>query len=162
MSVFATFNFKKIRNMLFSVAIAEGVGFLSAWISGMAGGVYYDSIIKPDFSPPGIVFAVVWPILYALMGIAAYLVYEKKTVHSQNAVKWYAASLAANFLWPVFFFRFHLLGFSAIWLILLIFLVLNTIMKFAVMKKLSGVLMLPYILWLLYAFYLNYSIWLLN
>lgn len=139
-------------------------------VGGLAGLITNNSmnafqmLSKPTLSPPAWLFPVVWTILYILMGIASYLVLasEDNSDTVNIALKFYIAQLAVNFFWPILFFTFELYLFSFIWLLLLIVLVIITIVLFAQISKPAAYLMLPYLIWLIFAGYLNLSIYLLN
>lgn len=124
----------------------------------------FQMLNKPMISPPAWLFPVVWTILYTLMGIASYLVLasEDNSDTVNMALKFYIVQLAVNFFWPILFFTFELYLFSFIWLLLLIVLVLITNILFAQISKPAAYLMLPYLIWLIFAGYLNLSIYLLN
>lgn len=154
------FNFK-----LFIVCMG-----LPLLVGGLAGLITNDSMMtfqmlnKPALSPPGWLFPVVWTILYILMGISSYLVLasEDNSDNVNIALKFYIIQLAVNFFWPIFFFTFDLYLFSFIWLLQLIALVLITIILFARISKSAAYLQIPYLIWLIFAGYLNLSIYLLN
>ena len=120
----------------------------------------YDDVIMPKFAPPKIVFPIVWSVLYILMSISFYIVTEKS--NDLSNIKIYLLQLFVNSLWTLIFFglRWFLLGW--IWIILLIVLVVIMIIKFYKVDKVSGLLQIPYVIWLCIAFYLNFSIFLLN
>ena len=160
---FHTFNLKNIKKIVISIAIPLLVGALSAFLSGNQSGVY-TSFNLPPLSPPPWVFAVVWPILYVLMGISAYLISstEADATLKKRAFVLYALQLVFNFFWSIWFFRFELLGFSFLWILLLFALVILTALAFYDINRLAGWLFLPYIAWLAFASYLNYMVWMLN
>lgn len=159
---FKAINLKKVIRFFIALAIPLLVGFLGQYFSG--GTDLYKSVIKPPLSPPPIVFPIAWTILYILMGIASFLIYEKGLIKDYvvNALKFYAAQLLVNFFWPIIFFRFEML-FAAFWVLLLLWILVGiTTAKFYRISHLSGILMLPYWLWCSFALYLNFTIWLLN
>ena len=137
-------------------------GALFAFLSG-SGTERYAAMRQPALSPPGWVFPVVWTVLYALMGLASYLVWAKKDdPRAPVALRFYAAQLLFNLLWPVFFFRLGLYPFSFFWLLSLWLLILVTLFLFARIRPLAGWLLVPYLLWVSFAAYLNLGVWLLN
>ena len=147
-----------------SVAIAELTGALSALLAGGYSD-FYREVIRPPFSPPGAVFPVVWAILYALMGISAYLVYQADDAFAnarKRALKLYAVQLGVNFIWSILFFRFRMFAAAAAVAVLLSVLVLLMIVQFAKIRKLAAWLNMPYLLWSLFASYLAIGVWLLN
>ena len=122
----------------------------------------YGNLIKP-FEVPSYIFPVVWSILYLLMAISLYLVSESFTYISKTkAYTLYLYQLIANSLWTLLFFGFNLRLFSFLWIILIIVLVVLMIREFLKINKVAGYLQIPYLLWLLFAAYLNLSIYILN
>lgn len=152
-----------IQGAFISAGIALLVGFLSSILSGNAG-VIYRSLNLPPFSPPAWLFGVVWPILYILMGISAYLVYitTSSLEDKKIAIVTYAAQLLVNFSWSIVFFRFQAYNVAVLVLALLLFLVALTITFFYKINKIAAYLLIPYFLWLLIAYYLNVSVFVLN
>lgn len=148
------------KNLVTCIAIPLAVGSLSALLSqrGMAA---YAMMNKSALSPPGWVFPVVWTILYVLMGIASYLVLTSGKPYDA-ALTVYAIQLFFNFFWSILFFRLGLCVTAFIWLVLLWFLILGTTVLFYRIVKAAGYLMIPYLLWVAFAGYLNLSICLLN
>ncbi len=115
----------------------------------------YQNITKPPLSPPGITFPVVWTILYIIMGYSFYKQNEQnKTI--------YYTQLIVNLLWSIFFFIFKWYLFSSLWIILLIILVIIMIKNFYQENKISGLLNIPYLIWLFFALYLSFGIFILN
>lgn len=155
---------KKINwlQLISIVLITELIGALGGLLSGNTGKIYTSSI-KPPLSPPGWLFGIIWPVLYLLMGIAAYLIYQTpRTPGRKKATTLYWVQLFVNFLWPVVFFGFELYWISVAVIILLDVLVLITTITFYKIKKAAGCLMIPYLFWILFATYLNIGIALLN
>lgn len=154
---------QKWKLLILCIAIPLAVGGLSALLTG--GGMKdFEMLNKPPLSPPGWLFPVVWTILYTLMGLASYLVLTsgKDRREVRGALVWYGAQLAANFLWPILFFNLSWYLVALLWLLLLWVLVLVTTVKFSRISSRAGDLMLPYLLWLTFAAYLNYGIYRLN
>ena len=149
--------------LILCIAIPLAVGGAAALLTG-GGMEVFESVNQPPLSPPAWLFPVVWTILYTLMGISSYLILtsgaEREKV--QNALSIYAYQLAVNFLWPTFFFNFRWFFFSFLWLLLLIFLVAAMIREFYKISKPAAYLNIPYLIWLLFAGYLNFTIWWLN
>ncbi|MFR3172496.1 MAG: TspO/MBR family protein [Roseburia intestinalis] len=116
---------------------------------------------KPTFAPPGFLFPVVWTILYVLMGIASYLVLTSGKP-TGNALIVYGIQLVFNFFWSILFFNLGLCMFAFLWLVLLWLLILLTTVLFYQILKPAGYLMIPYLLWVTFAGYLNLGICLLN
>lgn len=122
----------------------------------------FEMINKPEFSPPAIIFPIVWTILYVLMGISAYIVISNDDTNKKQAYIIYILQLIVNGLWSLFFFRFGWYLFSFFWIILLIILVIIMIDSFYKINKTAGYLQIPYLIWLIFASVLNLSIYLLN
>ena len=121
----------------------------------------YDSLIKPFLAPPSIVFPIMWTILYILMGISYGILKSKNLLNSE--IKWiYYLQLFVNAMWSIIFFIWKWRFFAFLWIILLDVLVIILIIKFYQKNKISGLLQIPYLLWTLFASYLNLSIYLLN
>ncbi len=149
--------------LVICIAIPLIVGVAAALLSG-GGMEAFATLNKPPLSPPAWLFLVAWTILYTLMGISSYLVLSSDASETQiqSAMNIYALQLLVNFLWPTFFFNFQWYLFSFFWLVLLWMLVLLMIWKFKDISKVAAYLNIPYLLWLTFAGYLNFSIWLLN
>ena len=147
--------------LLVSIIIAEIVGAISSFLSGDIKTVY-GALKKPPLAPPAWLFSVVWILLFALMGAAAYLIWQSGCKQQTGALRIYGLSLFVVFFWPVFFFRFGMRLFAFAWLLLLIWLVFKTMLRFYRCTPAAGKLLLPFWLWLWYAGYLNFSFWLLN
>ena len=145
-----------LLNILIPVLLGSLVGFITSPSSS------YSDLIQPSFAPPGIVFPIVWTILYTLMGISSYLIYTKENIGREQALATYGYQLIVNFLWPVFFFNFQWYFFSFLWLVLLWILVAKMILEFGEISKAAALMNIPYLLWLSFAGYLNLGIWLLN
>ena len=148
-----------IINILIPVVSAFIVGYLNK--NSIA---TYETLKKPFFNPPAIVFPIVWNILYILMGIAAYRIYmrNKQGVNDKGAYFFYLVQLIFNLMWSFIFFTFRLYAISFFWIIILFVLVIITFIKFIRVDKISAFLITPYMLWLIFAGVLNYFIWLLN
>lgn len=123
--------------------------------------IEYNMLIKPKLAPPSILFPIVWTILYILMGVS-YGILDSKLLLEQETKKIYYFQLFVNALWPIFFFTFEWRLFAFIWIWLLIVAVIIMIIKFYKQNKTSGLIQIPYLLWLFFASYLNFSTYLLN
>lgn len=122
----------------------------------------YQTLIKPSLSPPAFLFPIVWTFLYILMGISAWLIYETKRRGKHDALKLYILQLAVNLVWPLLFFGMRLYLLSFFWLLFLLLLVFLMILRFYPLSEKAALLQIPYVLWLIFAGYLNLSIYLLN
>lgn len=159
LTVKTNINFK---HLIISVLIPLAVGGISSLTVGSGFEVYSEAVTKPPLSPPDWLFPVAWTILYILMGISSYLVFEKDTSEAKRPLAVYAIQLAMNFMWPIFFFSLNAYLFSFIWLIILWATVIAMTVMFYRVSKLAGLLQIPYILWLTFAAYLNLSVFILN
>lgn len=148
------------KNLIICLVIPLAVGGLSALLT-QNNMETFDTISKPALSPPGWLFPVVWTILYVLMGIASYLVLTSGKPNC-TALTVYGIQLIFNFFWSILFFNLGLYLFAFNWLVLLWLLILKTTILFHRISEPAGYLMLPYLLWVTFAGYLNYSIYLLN
>ena len=152
---------KMNREEIISLLIPLVGGFLSGILS-LSGIKEFDSLIKPFLSPPGFIFPIVWTILYVLMGIGSYLIYNESDVNSSCCLKIYGINLFINFLWSPIFFGLGLRLFSLIWIILLDIVVGYMIYCFFKVNKKAAYLQIPYLVWCLFATYLNLAFYLLN
>ncbi len=143
------------KSILIPVIVGGIVGLI------ISGSIDYNSLQKPQLSPPSILFPIMWTILYILMGIS-YGILKSKHLVDPDTKKIYYLQLFVNALWSIFFFTFKWRLFAFLWIILLDILVIIMIIKFFKNNKLAGVLQIPYLLWTLFASYLNLAIYLLN
>ena len=145
------------------ILFTEAVGALSGWLTREGTEIYNATIEQPPLSPPSIVFPIVWGILFALMGIGAARIYMAPASGARSrSLLLFLIQLAFNFFWSIIFFNFQAFGFAFIWLILLWFLILMMILSFRKVDKLAAWLQIPYLLWVTFAAYLNFGVWLLN
>ena len=149
-----------IKQLLFYVIITIAIGSAPALFINI--GDVYKSLEKPPLSPPRIVFPIVWTILFILMGISIYRIVRTDNFGVDSLKKLYFVQLIVNAFWTPIFFGLELFGFAFIWLILLLILVVIMTVKFHYIDKVSAYLLIPYIIWLIFAGYLNFSIYLLN
>ena len=141
----------------------EAAGFLSGILSREGTSFYEANVQKPALTPPGILFPVVWAILYAMMGIsAARVAVSEGSVQRSRGLNLFAVQLVFNFFWSLIFFNAGAYGFALIWLILLWILVLWMILSFRKVDARAALLQIPYLLWLTFAAYLNFEVWRLN
>ena len=148
---------------LLSIMIANLVGITSSLLSGDVRFIYIE-LEKPLLSPPGWLFGLVWPVLFVLMGYSAYRIFVSDTDmrQRQKGLCLYAAQLLLNFSWSIVFFRFGSLWGGLLIIVLLDVLVLMMINTFRKIDRIAALLMVPYLLWLLFATYLNIGIVLMN
>lgn len=150
----------KWKNLIICLTIPLAAGSLSAFLTRNAMETF-ELVNKPAFAPPGRLFPVVWTFLYIFMGIASYLVLMSGK-SKDTALTVYSIQLAFNFFWSIIFFNLELYLLAFIWLVLLWLLILKTTILFCQISKPAGYLMLPYLLWVTFAGYLNFFIYLLN
>ncbi len=154
---------KKYKDFILWILLTEAVGALSGLLSSDGMMLYAQGIVKPPLAPPGVVFGIVWPILYALMGIGAALIWrEPVSKERSRSLNLFIAQLVVNFFWSLIFFNAQAFGFAAVWLVLLWVLVLLMILSFRKISPLAAWLQVPYLIWLTFAAYLNFGVFLLN
>ncbi len=155
---------KKIKPYAISILISLGVGGLSAFLTRNNMDLYGE-IKTPPLSPPSILFPIVWTVLYILMGISAAMIHLNRSSDFKKrtaALATYASSLVVNFAWSIIFFNFKAYFFAFIWLLLLLYLVVKTILQYREIDKVAAYLQIPYALWVTFAGYLTFGIWILN
>ena len=151
------------KTYVFWILLTEAIGAFSGYLTRDAAKSYTDTIIQPPLSPPAIVFPIVWGILFALMGIGVARIYSAPASSARSrSLLLFLVQLAFNFFWSIIFFNFQAFGFAFIWLIVLWFLILFMIFSFHKVDKLAAWLQIPYFLWVTFAAYLNFGIWILN
>ena len=122
----------------------------------------YTSLNRPPLSPPSIVFPIAWTILYILMGISIYIIMQSKRKLKKNARLIYYIQLATNALWTPIFFGFKEYFLAFLWILMLIVFVITMILTFYKISKKAAYIQIPYLLWLLFASYLNFGVFVLN
>ena len=144
-----------IRSILLPVLVGGVVGLIiSPYID-------YTGLQKPFLAPPSWLFPVVWTILYILMGVS-YGILKDNGITDQETDSIYYLQLAVNALWPIIFFVLKWRLFAFIWIVALIILVIYMISRFYKKNSVAGILQIPYLIWIVFASYLNISIYLLN
>ncbi len=149
----------KFKAYAFSILLPLIVGGVVGFL--MNGNMDYNSLQKPPLSPPGIIFPIVWTILYILMGIS-YARLKTKDLNDTNIKLIYYTQLFINGFWSIFFFVLKARLFAFIWIILLLVSIIIMIILFYRKDKISGLLQIPYLIWTLFATYLNLFFYLLN
>ena len=152
-----------LKRFLISLAIPLVVGGLSALIT--SGDMdLYSRIVRPPLSPPSIVFPIVWTILYTLMGVSLYLIWNNSDSYSDKTTAFvlFAVQLFLNFIWSPIFFSAQQYLVAFIILVLLWITVFLMIISFYRISKVAGILQIPYLIWLTFAGYLNFAIMILN
>ncbi len=153
----------KIFGGLVAVAICELVGVAGAVFTTPAIATWYAGLTKAPLNPPNWLFGPVWATLFALMGVAAYLVWaRRKEKPAVWALAFFALQLVLNFLWSYLFFGLHAPAFAAIEIVALWLSILWTIFEFAKISRPAAAFLAPYLLWVAFAVYLNYAVVILN
>lgn len=144
-----------VKAILVPVILGAIVGFITS------GSMDFDMLIQPSFAPPAILFPIVWTILYVLMGVS-YGILKTKNLTNDRINKLYYSQLIVNLLWSIIFFTFKWRLFAYFWILVLIVLVVLMIKEFYEKNKTAGLLQIPYLIWIVFASFLNLSIYLLN
>jgi tryptophan-rich sensory protein len=143
--------------------IAQAAGFVGSLYTVSSVGGWYLTIQKPTWNPPSWVFGPVWVTLYALMGVAAAIVWQRQDVRGASLAIWiYAVQLLLNVLWSFLFFGLKNPGIAFAEIVALWIAILMTTVLFWKVSSFAGALMLPYLAWVSFALYLNFTIWRLN
>lgn len=145
------------------IVLSEAVGGLSGWLTRAGMQRYMAEAVKPPLTPPGIVFPIVWTILFALMGAGAARVYlAPASAGRTRGLRLFLLQLAFNFFWSILFFNFQRYGLALIWLAALWLLILWMTLSFRDADRTAMWMQVPYLLWVTFAAYLNLGTWLLN
>lgn len=154
---------KNIRKDVLAICILIPilVGGLSALLTKNSMNLY-QTIEVPSFAPPGFLFPIVWTILFILMGISCYFVYDSGSNQTKDAIIIYAIQLALNFTWSIIFFNFRAFLLASIWIILLLVAIIMMIKQFYKISKIAAYLQIPYLVWVTFATVLTITIYILN
>lgn len=144
-----------VKSILIPVLVGTLVGLVTS------GSIDYNSLQQPSFAPPTIAFPIVWTLLYILMGVS-YGILQSNGLVDREIDSIYYYQLTVNALWSIFFFLLKWRLFSFFWIILLIFLVWKMIKEFYQRNRVAGLLQIPYLIWLVFAAILNFSVYFLN
>lgn len=155
---------KKVLGIIVFIIMCELAGVIGSVFTTPSVPGWYAGLVKPSFNPPNWVFAPVWTALYALMGLSAYLIYEKGRGKDEvrRALAVFAAQLLLNVLWSVVFFGAHAILGAVVVIILLGAMILASIWLFSRISKAAAYLLIPYVLWVSFATVLNISLYILN
>ncbi|MDT2449641.1 TspO/MBR family protein [Enterococcus avium] len=156
-------NEKKIAMLIFIIIVTEIVGMFSGLLAGDIHQIY-DGLNKIPLSPPGVVFGIVWPLLYLLMSLSLYLTFTscENKKEKKKVIYIYGVQLFFNFSWSIIFFNIQYMKVAILIVVFLLFMVGYQITIFSKNNKLAGYLLVPYWLWLLFATYLNVGFALIN
>lgn len=155
---------KKIKLYIISILIPLFTGGFSALITHNNLNIY-NEITIPPLTPPSFAFPIVWGFLYVFMGISFAIVFINRSTNSDNYVSAafiYALQLIVNFFWSIIFFNMQAFLFAFVWLILLWILIIIMIFEFNKFSRIAAFLQIPYLLWVTFAGYLTFMVWILN
>ena len=154
---------EKRKKILMFVLLSEGVGALSGWLTREGMKYFSSSVDKPALNPPPAAFPIAWAALYALMGVGAGRVAALPDSPARTqALRAFYAQLAVNFVWSLVFFNLRAYGPAFAVLAALFALIVWMILSFGSVDRTAALLQIPYLLWVLFAGYLNYGVWMLN
>ena len=155
---------QNVKTYIIAILIPLAVGIIAALLT-RGNMQIYSEVRMPPLSPPAILFPIVWTILYILMGISSAIVWINRENDPNSAdagLTYYAVSLFFNFTWSIIFFNFRWFLFSFIWLLFLLYFIVRTVQSYKNVSVVAAYLQIPYILWVVFAGYLNLGIWVLN
>ena len=152
---------KKIISLLIFNLLAFGASAWGSYVTNLYKEPWYSMIVKPSFNPPEWIFAPVWISLYIAMSVAIWLIWINPK-RDEKIIYIYFIHLLINGSWSIFFFGLHLILASLIIIVIIIFFVIWLIKLYYPINKISSFLMVPYLVWLSYAFVLNFYIFILN
>ena len=153
----------KFKKFAISLIIPLAIGFTGSFFTSGSVGTWYTTLNKPSFNPPNWIFAPVWTILFIMIGISFYIAWSKGFLTRKwIPISIYALNLLLNLLWSLLFFGLKTPLISFIEIIALWIVIVVNIIIFYKISKVSGILMIPYLLWVSFASVLNYSIYQLN
>lgn len=154
---------KNYLGLITSIIVCQLAGVVGSFSTFSSVNTWYKTLNKPFFTPPSWVFGPAWLTLYTLMGIAVFLIWEKrKETNVKSALTVFGTQLVANTLWSIFFFGMQNPLLALVDIIILWVLILLTIIKFIKISRVSGILLFPYLMWVTFAMMLNIGIVLLN
>lgn len=160
---------KNYIKLFFAIALSQSAGLLGTVFTVSSVSTWYPTLVKPAFNPPSWVFGPVWTLLYVLMGVAAFLIWRiyetssgaKKRL-ARHALVLFVFQLALNAWWSIIFFGQQQLGFALLEIVCLWLAIVATIYYFARVSRTAAWLLVPYLMWVSFASYLTYSLWMLN
>ena len=152
-------NFLKL---IISIKVCELAGILGSFFTIFAIPSWYATLAKPALNPPGWLFGHVWITLYLLMGISLWLIWKSDSPEKKKALWLFFAQLILNAIWSPVFFGGQSIGGALAIIVLLWAAIVLTILVFTKISKVAAWLLIPYILWVSFAVYLNFAIWIIN
>lgn len=152
----------RTKSFIKNLAIPLLIGALAGFLTNSDVKEFMATAKQPFFAPPGWIFPVVWTILYALMGFAAYIIENTSSPRKSKALTLYYIQLFFNFVWSFIFFSANNYLFAFAWIIILWLLIIATILEFKMIKTRAAYILIPYLIWVTFAAVLNFSVYLLN
>lgn len=153
---------KKIIQLVIAILIVQSAGVIGSFATFSAIPTWYAGLIKPAFSPPSWVFGPVWTVLYTLIGISLFLVWQEKGKEKKAALSIFFVHLFLNALWSILFFGLHNPSLAFLEILLLLATLLVVMRQFWRIRPLAAYLLIPYLLWVSFAAFLNFALWQLN
>ncbi|MDQ1261374.1 MAG: translocator protein [Euryarchaeota archaeon] len=155
---------RDLARFILCIAICQLAGVIGSLFTASSVTTWYTTLDKPWFTPPGSLISAVWIILFALMGLSLFLIWQKgiSSTNSKIALGVFASQLLVNILWSYAFFGLQSPLAAVIVIVLLWLLILQCIIRFWYIRKEAAMLLVPYILWVSFAAYLNYALWRIN
>jgi benzodiazapine receptor len=153
---------RQIAGLVVSLLIVFLAASVGSYFTNLSVKTWYPTLVKPSWTPSGVTIGIVWTVLYALMAIAAWIVWQYGTRLRQRAFVLYAIQLILNVGWSAVFFGLRSPGLALLEIIFLWIAILATLLAFQKVSKLAGFLMLPYLIWVTFAGFLNALVWRLN
>lgn len=154
---------KKFVSIIGWILIFELIGYFLGLITQVNDGIWYQTLNKSTLTPPAIIFPIAWSILYPMIAVSGWLLWEHRAhPKAKIALTFYSAQMILNWSWSPIFFNYHLITISVFCILLITFLTLTTILLTRNHFKISSILLIPYFVWLMFASYLNCAIWALN
>lgn len=150
--------------LIVSIVLCQSAGMIAAILTAQSVQTWYPTLLKPSFNPPNWLFGPVWIVLYLMMGIALYLIWQRSGTgqNVQTAVIFFIIQLVLNAAWSLIFFGLQSPFWAFVEIVALWIAILITIILFREISRTASYLLVPYILWVTFAAILNFSIWRLN
>jgi len=152
---------KSLKPFIVSVIAILAISGLVGWITS-GSMAEYEAVQKSSLTPPSFVFPIVWTILYVLMGISAAMIYQSNSPKKKTALRIFIIQLLVNYFWSILFFNLQMYGLAFFWLLLLWVLIIAMIVWFWPINQKAALLQIPYLIWVTFAGYLSFVVWMLN
>jgi benzodiazapine receptor len=155
---------RELGRLILCIALCESAGVIGSLFTASSVTTWYPTLVKPWFSPPGFLISAVWIVIFTLMGLSLFLIWRKgiSSTNAKIALGVFAAQLLVNVLWSYAFFGLQSPLVAVIVIVVLWLLIVQNIIRFWSISKDAALLLVPYILWVSFAAFLNYTIWRLN